>query len=154
MRLSKIIYSCDNIKWIEQIVTMSWNNLIEKYRWSARKSYFGMNVSRVLLKFIYSEKAMQNFVIASPYFCPMLCQSKVRWRFCKILWPSQNIWTLKVVAMKCDTTFPLLTTCPQIILDFIMLVIGHWHGLLFLFTTLGRNIIWDINYSTIVNKNP
>ena len=24
----------------------------------------------------------------------MYCQSKVRWRFCKILWPSQNIWTL------------------------------------------------------------
>ena len=62
--------------------------------------------------------------------------------------------TLKVVAMKCDTTFPLLTTCPQIILDFIMLVIGHWHGLLFLFTTLGRNIIWDTNYFTIMNKNP
>ena len=24
----------------------------------------------------------------------MWCQSKVRWRFRKILWPSQNIWTL------------------------------------------------------------
>ena len=24
----------------------------------------------------------------------MQCQTKLRWRFCKILWPSQNIWTL------------------------------------------------------------
>ena len=33
-----------------------------------------------------------------PYFCPMQCQSKVRWRFCKIVWPSasQNILTLRV----------------------------------------------------------
>ena len=44
-----------------------------------------------------------NFAKSSPYFCPiyvvpvkydMSCQSKVRWRFRKILWPSQNIWTL------------------------------------------------------------
>ena len=34
------------------------------------------------------------FTKSPPYFCPMQCQSKVRWRFCKILWPSQNIWTL------------------------------------------------------------
>jgi hypothetical protein len=36
----------------------------------------------------------QNFAKSSPYFCPMKCQSKARWRFCKVLWPSQNIWTL------------------------------------------------------------
>ena len=35
----------------------------------------------------------QNFAKSPPYFGPMQCQSKVRWRFCKILWPSQNVWT-------------------------------------------------------------
>ena len=42
------------------------------------------------LKFIYSEKA-SNFAKSPPYFCPMQCQSKVRWRFRKIFLPSQNI---------------------------------------------------------------
>ena len=49
------------------------------------------------LKFIYSEKATQFCEI----LCPMLCQSKVRWRFRKILWPSQNIWTLICNWNKC-----------------------------------------------------
>ena len=43
-------------------------------------------------KFIYSEKAT-NFAKSPPYF--WLAIHKVRWRFCNILWPSQNIWTLK-----------------------------------------------------------
>ena len=29
-----------------------------------------------------------------PYFCLEYIQTKVRWRFCKKFWPSQNIWTL------------------------------------------------------------
>ena len=37
-------------------------------------------------------KSHKNLAKSSPYFCPMYCQSKVR--FCKILWPSQNAWTL------------------------------------------------------------
>ena len=36
----------------------------------------------------------QNFEKSSPYFWLCVLWSKVRWRFCKILWPSQNIWTL------------------------------------------------------------
>ena len=40
-----------------------------------------------ILKFIYSAKS-------SPYFWPQYRQSQVRGRFCKILWPSQNLWTL------------------------------------------------------------
>ena len=31
---------------------------------------------------------------SSPYFWLQYTQSRVRWRFRKILWPSQNIWTL------------------------------------------------------------
>ena len=45
------------------------------------------------IKFIYSEKA-QNFAKYSPYFWLALHRTKVRSRFRKMLWPSQNIWTL------------------------------------------------------------
>ena len=43
---------------------------------------------------IYSEKATK-FATSSPYFWPQYIQTKVRWRYCKILWLPQNIWTLK-----------------------------------------------------------
>ena len=36
----------------------------------------------------------QNFVKSPPIIYPMYCQSNNWWRFRKILWPSQNIWTL------------------------------------------------------------
>ena len=36
----------------------------------------------------------QNFAKSSPYFWLTLHRTKVRLRFRKILWPSQNIWTL------------------------------------------------------------
>ena len=39
-----------------------------------------------LIKFIYSYKATK--------FWLAIHRKKVRWSFCKILWPSQNIWTL------------------------------------------------------------
>ena len=42
---------------------------------------------QILLKFIYSAKS-------SSYFWLQYIQSKVRGRFRKILWPSQNMWTL------------------------------------------------------------
>ena len=44
----------------------------------------------------YILRRPQNFAKSSLYFCPMLCQSKVRWRFRKILWRSQNTWTLNI----------------------------------------------------------
>ena len=40
-------------------------------------------------------KRPQNFAKSSPYFWLELHRTKVRWRFRKILWPSQNIWSLK-----------------------------------------------------------
>ena len=52
------------------------------------------------LKFIYSEKAT-NFAKSSPYFWLALHRTKVRWRFRKILWPFQNIWTLTVYSIYC-----------------------------------------------------
>ena len=58
-------------------------------------SFFGIYFSKPYhpLKFIHSEKATK-FVKFSPYFWLQYIQSKVRWRFRKIFWPSQNIWTL------------------------------------------------------------
>ena len=43
------------------------------------------------LKFIYSEKATKSCEISTNYF-----SSNNWWRFCKILWPSQNLWTLTI----------------------------------------------------------
>ena len=37
------------------------------------------------------------FAKSSPYFWVQYIQSRVRERFCKILWPSQNIWTLNSI---------------------------------------------------------
>ena len=35
----------------------------------------------------------KNFAKSPPYFWLALHRTKVRWRFCKIVWHSQNIWT-------------------------------------------------------------
>ena len=46
------------------------------------------NVNKVL-------RRSQNFAKSSPYFWLQYIESKEKGRFRKILWPSQNIWTLK-----------------------------------------------------------
>ena len=46
------------------------------------------------MKSLYILRRTQNFAKSSPYFWLALHRTKVRWRFRKILWPSQNIWTL------------------------------------------------------------
>ena len=48
------------------------------------------------VKFIYSEKATK-FCEISYLLLLQYTQSKVRWRFRKILWPSQNMWTFMTV---------------------------------------------------------
>ena len=42
----------------------------------------------------YILRRPQNFVKSPPIICLMFWQSNNWWRFRKILWPSQNIWTL------------------------------------------------------------
>ena len=52
------------------------------------------------LKFIYSEKATKFwkiFTLLLSYVVPVK-SILIRWRFRKILWPSQNIWTLMYIA--------------------------------------------------------
>ena len=44
-----------------------------------------------MIKFMYSEKATKFCEIFTLH---LTGTAKVRWRFCKFLWPSQNIWTL------------------------------------------------------------
>ena len=53
-------------------------------------STFELGTQIILVK-LYILRRPQIFVKPPPYFCPMLCQSKVRCIFCKFLWPSQNI---------------------------------------------------------------
>ena len=56
------------------------------------------------------------FVKSSPIICPKYCQSNNWWRFRKILWPSQNIWTLPhngawmVLKLKLNLNFITLKT--------------------------------------------
>ena len=59
-----------------------------KTRWKIEKKM--QHCARVLILII----KVQNFAKSSPNFWLYVLQSKVRWIFCKILWPSQNIWTL------------------------------------------------------------
>ena len=67
------------------------------------KSFFEIILLSVLkfhvLKLIYSEKATKNFE-SPPIICPMYCQSNNWWRFRKILWPSQNMWTLTILFIR------------------------------------------------------
>ena len=48
----------------------------------------------------YILRRPQHFAKSSPYFWLALHRTKVRGRFCKILWPSQNIWTLPKILEK------------------------------------------------------
>ena len=54
----------------------------------------------ISVKFIYSEKATkicESLTLILSYIVPV----KRRWRFRKILWPFQNIWTL-TIKLKCS----------------------------------------------------
>ena len=58
----------------------------------------GQNFSKQLIWFFLQSSHIlrrpQNFAKFPPYFCLQYIQTKGRWRFRKILWPSQNVWTL------------------------------------------------------------
>ena len=68
------------------------------------------------IKFIYSEKVTnfcEIFTLLLSYIV-----LKVRWRFCKILWPSQNIWTL--------TYMQLFQKKSKLSIQWFFPIIGHW----------------------------
>ena len=56
-------------------------------------SEINLKGGRKIVKFIYSEKAT-NFFEISTLLLSYVVPVKSKWRFCKILWPSQNIWSL------------------------------------------------------------
>ena len=55
-------------------------------------------------KFIYLciLRRLQNFAKYPQVICPIYCQSDNWWRFRKILWPFQNVWTLHRVIGSLD----------------------------------------------------
>ena len=53
-----------------------------------------------MLKFIYSEKATTFSKISTNYLTGSTYRTNNWWRFFKILWPSQNIWTLHTFVEK------------------------------------------------------
>ena len=55
----------------------------------------------------YILRRPQNFVKSPTYFWLALHRTKVRWKFCKILWPSQNIWTLPCLICRVQETLNL-----------------------------------------------
>ena len=62
---------------------------LKAWRWRAIRFYFYKVHISIL-------RRLQNFVKSPLYFWLALHRTKVRGRFCKILWPSQNIWTLVI----------------------------------------------------------
>ena len=71
---------------LDQKDRLSWK---WQYKWE-KLSNLGINFEFNQVKFITSERATKFCEISTL----LLSQSKVRYRFHKILWPSQNIWTL------------------------------------------------------------
>ena len=55
----------------------------------------------------------QNFVKFPPYFCLQYIQTRVRWRFHKNLWPSQNIWTLWSVLTEISVSLSTENFCAK-----------------------------------------
>ena len=49
----------------------------------------------------YILRRPQNFAKSPLCFWLALHRTKVRWKFCKILWPSQNVWTLTCASLVC-----------------------------------------------------
>ena len=76
---------------------MAQNNKMEKVNWN-----FFLQLLSYLLDLLssYILRGPQNFAKSPPYFCLQYIQTIVKWRFLKILWPSQNIWTLQQIWKK------------------------------------------------------
>ena len=63
------------------------------------------------IKFTYSEKAKKVCKISTVDLTwPLLHRANLRWRFCKNLWPSQNIWTLQICWCNWIEKYVLLKT--------------------------------------------
>ena len=66
-------------------------------------------------------KILRNLYLTFDY--STYIQSKVRWRFCKIMWPSQNIWTLIEEAMELSRILLNVIISNNIVCHFVQ----HFH---------------------------
>ena len=88
-------------KYSKASLRLLWIYLICQF--GTQKAYFGYPRKEETLRMWQGKIYFSNFscrILNPNHFFPIwiaienLNQSKVRWRFRKILWPSQNIWTL------------------------------------------------------------
>ena len=81
--------------------------------WRCKVDLVSFHWSASQLKFVYFEKATKLFEIFALllFTVSKYIQTKVRWRFRKILWPSQNIWTLPGLSWL--DLFSILTFAPS-----------------------------------------
>ena len=70
-----------------------------------RKKQLHWDFWNVLLKVHIFWEGHKNFAKSSPNFWLQYIRSKVRRRFRKILWPSQNIWTLPTLVFKKEMAY-------------------------------------------------
>ena len=75
---------------------MIWSSFVKTWYACSRKFKFKFKFNCLFfgVKSLYILRRPQNFAKSPPYFCLQYIKTKVGWRFHKILWPSQNIWTL------------------------------------------------------------
>ena len=77
--------------WKSHSISASFDTIILKLRSMFTESFWTMNERNNVHVFWECQKIWRK---SPPYFWLALHRTKVRWRFHKILWPSQNIWTL------------------------------------------------------------
>ena len=100
----------------------TWPEIGKSYNGNRVNSDRGYFFRFTQVKFIL--RRPQNFEKSSIYFWLQCTQSKSRGWFSKILWPSQNIWTLKVLVSFCKIcskkTKALIEWAPKLHLSFIL----------------------------------
>ena len=93
------------------------------------------------LKFISSVKATT--------FCPLQCPSNLQWRYCKILWPSQNIRSLmKSIYLrdhpfKTSANFHKFGPYPPTVGSFLVLSVGKFGKFLTPPSLIHANVLMD-----------
>ena len=109
-----------------------------------------------MVKLIYSEKATK-FVKSSPYFWLALNRAKVRWRFWKKFWRSQNIWTLwnHCILLWIKWQFTVVKKSIMYLPKWVINSLFEWHplsqiGHKYCLCPLWTNEIWVFSSSIVI----
>ena len=70
------------------------------FKFTAEQLTTVLSFHHIVYQSLFILRRPQNIAKSPTYFCPQYIQTKVMWRFCKILWSSQNIWTLLDMYLK------------------------------------------------------